>query len=100
MSLSARQREALVFICDYIAAHGYPPGLVEIAASMGIGHPRAHQHLVRLEKYGYIARVPRTARSIRVLRLASGMHVADAQGGHPPAKAQARKSNTRRKETA
>lgn len=67
--LSPRQRDTFEFIERYIAEHGYPPCIREIAAAMGIRSTNgAADHVRALEKKGYIERAGGRSRAIRVVR--------------------------------
>jgi repressor LexA len=66
--LTARQREILAYIEQFIDVESYPPTMDEIGQAMGIRSKNGvNDHLVALRKKGYIERSSR-ARSIRVLR--------------------------------
>ena len=67
--LSARQTDIMKFIEEYIRKNRRPPTNREIGQQFGIlstGH--VDHHLTVLEQRGYIARVAKMSRSIRVLR--------------------------------
>lgn len=66
--MTRRQREILSFIEECIARDGFPPTIAEIGVRFGIrSNNGVNDHLVALERKGYISRSPK-ARSIRVLR--------------------------------
>jgi len=66
--LTDRQREALDFLRNYVAEHGFPPTLREIAAQLRItGTLGAMRHLEALEKKGYLKRQARGSRGITLL---------------------------------
>lgn len=57
------------FICRYTGEFGFPPTLGEIAAEEGFkSNSGVIRHLDKLEKWGWIERYHRNARSIRILR--------------------------------
>jgi repressor LexA len=59
----------LSFIIEYLDAKGYTPSMRDIADSLGgVSTNAVEGHLKSLEKKGYIARTPRIARSLRVLK--------------------------------
>ncbi len=63
--ITARQKQVLENIHRFIADHGYPPTVREIASSQGFSSPRAAgDHLKALQKKGYISRnsFPRSIR--------------------------------------
>ncbi len=69
--LSSRQREALNFIRQHQAEHGYAPTIREIGDAMGIRSTNGvSDHLKALERRGWIKRAPGAARAIRILEAA------------------------------
>jgi len=55
--LTDRQRKILDFLIDFHDDHGFPPTLEEIARRFKMANPSgARDHLVALEKKGYIER--------------------------------------------
>ena len=66
--LTARQAQCLGFVRAFIAEEGYPPTFREIGLSMGIRSTNGVQdHLVALERKGWIRRNPGRSRGIAVL---------------------------------
>jgi len=66
--LTDRQLEVLVWIKDYIAINGYPPTRSEISTGLGMKSANAAQdHLMRIERKGWIEVHDRIARGLRVL---------------------------------
>lgn len=66
---SARQRDALRFIVEFVRAHGYVPTVREIGDALGISSTGSVQALLMaLEKKQYIARPAGKVRAITVLR--------------------------------
>ena len=66
--LSERQRQVLDFVVEYVDQKGYAPSVREIAGNFKMKGPRgAFDHLLSLEKKGYIRRQPGAARSIEVI---------------------------------
>ena len=64
-----RSRSMFDFICRYTKQYGFPPTVVEIAASQGFkSNSGVVRHLDKLEKWGWIERYHGNARSIRILR--------------------------------
>lgn len=60
-----RQQQVYAFLAAYIAAHGCPPTLQEIAAHLGItGNLGVLRHLQALERQGLIVRRPGSSRGI------------------------------------
>lgn len=67
--LTARQREVLQFIIDYINEKKYPPTFREIGKHLKISSTKGvTDHLVVLVKKGYIERSTHQSRAIRVIR--------------------------------
>jgi repressor LexA len=67
--LTSRQLGVLAFIIDYLDDKGYTPSMRDIADNLGgVSTNAVEGHLKSLEKKGYIARTPRIARSLRVLK--------------------------------
>ncbi len=73
--LTPRQAVILEFIIESIRDHGYPPTIAEIGAKFGISSTNAvHDHLVALDKKGYITRSSK-ARGIHVTeKAAAGLY--------------------------
>lgn len=65
--LTVRQRQALTFIADHIAAHGVAPTHREIGRHMGIRSTNGvNDHLLSLERKGCILKRSQWARAMRV----------------------------------
>ena len=63
--LRKRQQEIYEYICEYSAAHGYPPSVREIGAAVGLRSPSTvHTHLRVLQEFGYIKRDPKKPRAL------------------------------------
>jgi Mn-dependent DtxR family transcriptional regulator len=62
-----KQGQYLAFIRDYTKVNGQPPAEADIQCYFQVTPPSVHSMVVRLEQEGFIARTPRTARSIRLL---------------------------------
>lgn len=68
MPLTRRQSEILEFLRRYIAEHGFAPSFEEIAEHFEFQSlATVHEHLVNLERKGYIRRSYNESRSIEVL---------------------------------
>lgn len=66
--LTTRQAQILEFIRAHVAERGYPPTLREIGAAFGIRSTNGvSDHLVALERKGYLALHPSRSRGIRVV---------------------------------
>lgn len=66
--LTKRQRDILTFIQEEIRQKGYPPSVREIGDAVGLSSSSTvHNHLQRLEAFGYIRRDPTKPRAIEVL---------------------------------
>lgn len=69
MTLSPIRQALLAYLREHIAAHGYPPSQLQIAAALGLKQNRsARLHLEALEREGHIELVPGQARGIRLRR--------------------------------
>jgi Mn-dependent DtxR family transcriptional regulator len=62
-----RQGQYLAFIYYYTKIHGYPPAEADMQRYFRVSPPSVHQMVIALEKGGFIERVPRQPRSIRLL---------------------------------
>ena len=62
-----RQGQYLSFIYYYTKLNGQPPAEIDMQRYFRVLAPAVHQMVVSLEEKGYIERVPRQARSIRLL---------------------------------
>ncbi len=71
-SLTQKQREILEYIQESISRDGFPPSVREIGKAVGLRSPSTvHAYLGVLEKEGYITRVDRKTRAIRMGSVAS-----------------------------
>ena len=67
--LTARQREVLSFLNQFLEERGYPPTVREIALHFGLKGPRSpKKRLDALEEKGYIRRRPGKSRAIEVIK--------------------------------
>lgn len=62
-----KQGQYLAFIHTYTLLHGRPPAELDMQAYFNVTPPTVHRMVIELERRGLIERVPRQARSIRVL---------------------------------
>ncbi|MBI5015409.1 MAG: hypothetical protein HZB55_07945 [Deltaproteobacteria bacterium] len=62
-----KQGQYLAFLDRYTRQKGYPPSEGDVQEYFGVSAPSVHQMIVTLETKGLISRVPRQARTIRVL---------------------------------
>ena len=62
-----KQAEYLAFIHTYTTLHGRPPAETDLRAYFKVSPPSVHQMILTLERRGFISRVPRAPRSIRIL---------------------------------
>ena len=69
--LTNRQHEVLDFICRFIVERSISPTFREIAEEFGFAEKAAYDHVLALERKGYIATQPLRPRSIKVLKMAS-----------------------------
>lgn len=68
--LTNRQQKVLDFIVNYSRDTGYPPTVREIAGAFGISSKGAYDHLIAIEKKGYIRRDPAKPRAIELMDFA------------------------------
>lgn len=67
--LTARQRQFLDHIRDYIARHSFPPSIREIQAHFGLRSTKGvKDHIDRLVDYGYLKRMDGAARALEVVQ--------------------------------
>jgi len=65
--LTVRQKEILGFIEQNLASHGYPPSLLDIQHKFSFKSPNAAKdHLLALERKGYIKREPFKSRGLQL----------------------------------
>ena len=65
--ITERQQQVLNFISDYTAENGYPPTVREISEHFGISIRAIQDHLIALQKKGYLSQAQKRSRSIKVL---------------------------------
>jgi len=65
--LTIRQQKILDFIVTYIKDVGYPPTIRDIARDFKMSSKGAYDHLVAIEKKGYVRRDPTKPRAIELL---------------------------------
>lgn len=70
--LTARQREVLEFVRQFMAKAGYPPTVREIGAHFGFVPRSIFDHLKTLERKGYLRRDGTKSRSLQILETAPG----------------------------
>jgi repressor LexA len=68
--LTARQREVLEFVKQFMAKAGYPPTVREIGAHFGFVPRSIFDHLKALERKGYLRRDGAKSRSLQLLETA------------------------------
>ena len=66
-SFTVKQGQYLAFIYNYTRIHGQPPAESELERYFKVSPPAIHEMIKTLGRNGLIARVPRHARSIRLL---------------------------------
>jgi repressor LexA len=69
--LTARQREVLEFVRQFMAKAGYPPTVREIGAHFGFVPRSIFDHLKALERKGYLRRDGAKSRSLQLLESGS-----------------------------
>ncbi len=66
--LTARQQEIFDYLARHLEEHGYPPTLREICSEFGMRSTRAaSDHLLALERKGFIARTRDRSRGIEII---------------------------------
>lgn len=71
--LTARQEEIYNFLVNHLSVYGYPPTLREICAAFEMKSTRAaSDHLIALERKGFISRKPDMSRGIELLGSRAG----------------------------
>lgn len=70
-TLTKRQQQILNFITNYIEDTGYPPTVRDIANAFDISSKGAYDHMLAIEKKGYIRRDPTKPRAIELLDFVS-----------------------------
>jgi repressor LexA len=69
MALTARQKEVLDFIADFIEEKGYSPSYDEMARGLNLASlATVHKHVTALEERGYLKRAYNQSRSLDVNR--------------------------------
>src|SRR5262245_61389913 len=67
-TLSSRQKSLLTYIKTFLAERGYAPTLAEMAKALGVSSLQAvKDHLIALERKGYLRRSPGRPRAIELL---------------------------------
>jgi SOS-response transcriptional repressor LexA len=67
--LTERQESIVGFLASYTADRGYTPSMREVANFLGgVSTNAVEGHYKALETKGYIARTPRIARSLQILK--------------------------------
>jgi Mn-dependent DtxR family transcriptional regulator len=64
---TAKQGQYLAFIYAYTRVLGRPPAEADIQRYFAVTSPTVHQMVLTLERGGWIHRIPRATRSIKVL---------------------------------
>ena len=65
--ITDRQKEVLSFISSYTEANGYPPTVREISEHFEISIRAVQDHILALQKKGFLSQAQKRARSIKVL---------------------------------
>ena len=65
--ITDRQKEVLTFISDFTKENGYPPTVREISEHFGISIRAVQDHILALQKKGFLSQSQKRSRSIRVL---------------------------------
>jgi len=70
--LTKRQQQVLDFIINYLKKIGYPPTVREVGNEFKISSKGAYDHLIAIEKKGYIKRNPTKPRAIEIMDFVHG----------------------------
>jgi len=62
-----KQGQYLAFIYNYTKINGRPPAEADIQRYFRVTPPTVHQMILTLEQKGFIRRIPRQARTIKIL---------------------------------
>ena len=65
--ITDRQKEVLTFISTYTEENSYPPTVRDISNHFGISLRAVQDHILALQKKGFLSQSQKKARSIRVL---------------------------------
>lgn len=65
--ITERQKEVLTFISDYTEENSYPPTVRDISSHFGISLRAIQDHIIALQKKGYLSQTQKRARSIKVI---------------------------------
>ena len=65
--ITDRQKEVLTFISSFTESNGYPPTVREISDHFGISIRAVQDHILALQKKGFLSQAQKRARSIQVL---------------------------------
>ena len=68
-SFTSKQGQYLAFIYNYTVMHGTAPAEADMQQFFGATPPTIHQMILKLEEKGFISRIPRQPRSIKLLKL-------------------------------
>ena len=68
-----KQGQYLAYIHTYTLLHGRPPAEADMQQYFGVTPPTVHRMVVELERRGLILRLPRQARSIKLLIATDGL---------------------------
>ena len=66
-SYTTKQGQYLAFIYNYTQIHGRPPAEADMQRFFNVSPPTVHQMILKLAELDLVSRVPRQARSLRVL---------------------------------
>lgn len=65
--ITDRQKEVLNYISEFTEENSFPPTIREISTHFGISLRAVQDHILALQKKGYLSQAQRRSRSIRVL---------------------------------
>ncbi len=67
--ITARQKQVLDFICDFVSEHAYAPSIRDIQKHFGLKSTKGvKDHIDRLVEKGYLDRTDGTARALKIIQ--------------------------------
>jgi repressor LexA len=65
--LTARQKEVLAFIAEYIKDHSYPPTIRDVAEYFRFSVKGAHDHITALKRKGFLKQADKRSRTMELV---------------------------------
>lgn len=67
--MTETDKKIFSFIKEYIVLNGYSPAIQDIKEEIGLSKSVIHNHLINLQKNGFISREPGKSRTIRIVKV-------------------------------